>query len=136
MDFSPILAATAPIKLHLAALAVAVPLAPVQILAPKGSPLHRALGRIWVAAMAIAAASALFILDRPLSPHVGPFSWLHLLAIFTLWSLWRAIRAARAGRIAEHRGFMLGLAFGALLVPGLFAALTHGRILNLALFGR
>ena len=135
VNIAPILAAAWPIKVHLAALVIAVPLAPVQLLAPKGTPVHRALGKIWVAAMALVALSALLILDHPVPPNLGPISWLHGLALFTLWSLWRAIRAARAGRIEEHRGFMFGLAVGALAIPGAFAIFVPGRVLYRALVG-
>ncbi|MFI5015319.1 MAG: DUF2306 domain-containing protein [Hyphomicrobiales bacterium] len=131
MTLAPLIEAPAIIKLHVAAVSLAVVMAPVQLLRPKGTPLHRALGRAWIAAMIIVCVSALLILDRPVPPNLGPISWLHLLALFTLWSLWRAVHAARAGEIGQHRGIMRGLVFGALAIP--FA--VPGRIMFQTLFG-
>ncbi len=51
------------------------------------------MGWIWVAALVVGCVSALFILDRPVPPHIGPVSWLHLLAVLTLASLWQAVGA-------------------------------------------
>jgi len=83
MTLDPLLDAPADIKLHVAAIAVALVLAPVQLALPKGTPRHRLVGWIWAAAMVLACVSALAILDRPIAPRFGPLSWLHLLAVFT-----------------------------------------------------
>jgi uncharacterized membrane protein len=129
MNLAPLLDAPLVIKLHVAAVAAAVSIAPFQLLLPKGTAAHRALGRIFVGAMVAVCVSALFILDRPIPPHLGPVSWLHLLALFTLWSLWRAIGAARSGEIARHRANMRGLVFGALAIPFVVAFSVPGRIM-------
>jgi uncharacterized membrane protein len=135
MTLAPLVAAPLIIKLHVVAVAAAVVIAPIQLLRRKGSPTHRALGRVWVGAMVAVCVTALFILDRPVPPHLGPFSWLHLLALYTLWLLWRAIGAARNGDVARHRGNMHGLVFGALAIPFAFAVSVPGRIIFKVLFG-
>jgi uncharacterized membrane protein len=56
MTLAPLLDAPAIIKLHVAAIALAVTLAPVQLALPKGTGRHRLLGWIWVVAMATAAS--------------------------------------------------------------------------------
>jgi uncharacterized membrane protein len=135
MTLAPLIGAPAIIKLHVAAVAAAVLIAPVQLIRPKGTPAHRAFGRVWVAAMIAVCVSALFILDRPVPPNLGPFSWLHLLALTTLLGIWSAIRAARRGEIDRHRAIMRGLVFGALAIPFIFAFAVPGRIMFETLFG-
>ena len=135
MTLDPLLNAPAPIKLHVAAIAVALVLAPVQLALPKGTPRHRLVGWIWAAAMALACLSAFAILDRPIPPRFGPLSWLHLLAIFTLVMVWRAVGAARRHDIARHRATMIPLALLALGVPLIFAFAVPGRIMFRTLFG-
>jgi len=70
------------------------------------------------------------ILDRPVAPNIGPISWLHLLAAFTLILLYRAARLAQAGKIDEHRKAMLGLIVFGLGIPALFAVATPDRIMH------
>jgi len=135
MSLAPLLEAPLAIRLHVAAVCIAVVLAPVQLTAPKGTPRHRAMGWIWIAALIVACVSALFILDRPIPPHLGPFSWLHLLALLTLASLWRAVAAARRHDVARHRRIMRGIAWFALGIPFVAAVAVPGRILFRVLFG-
>jgi uncharacterized membrane protein len=135
MTLAPLIEAPLIIKLHVTAVAAAVMMAPMQLLRPKGTPAHRALGRVWIFVMIVVCVSALLILDRPIPPNIGPFSWLHLLALFTLLSLWRAIHAARGGEIERHRAIMRGLVFGALAIPFVVAFAVPGRIMFKALFG-
>jgi uncharacterized membrane protein len=135
MTLDPLLAAPPNIKLHVAAIAVALVLAPVQLALPKGTPRHRLVGWIWAAAMALACVSALAILDRPIPPRLGPLSWLHLLAVFTLVMLWQAVRAARRHDVTRHRATMTALALFALGIPLIFAFAVPGRIMFRALFG-
>lgn len=135
LSLAPLLDAPLAIQLHVAAICVAVILAPLQLILPKGTPRHRAMGWIWVAALVGACVSALFILDRPIPPHVGPVSWLHLLAVFTLTSLWRAIAAARRHDIERHRRIMRSIAYFALGIPLIVAFAVPGRIMFQVLFG-
>ena len=81
-----------PIPHHALAAFAAVILGAVQLWMRKGGRVHRTLGYIWVALMAIFALSSCFIHELRL---VGAFSPIHLLNIFTLWSLYMAIRAAK-----------------------------------------
>ena len=114
----------------MAALA-ALGLGAAQLLSPKGTTLHRALGYLWVTLMAGVALSSFFIHEIRL---VGLFSPIHLLSIFTLFSLGWAIYAARQGDVVRHRIIMLSLFFFALVVTGAFTLLP-GRIMNAVLFG-
>ena len=97
----------------------------------KGGRVHRIMGYIWVALMAIVALSSFFIHELRL---VCAFSPIHLLSIFTLWSLYMAIRAAKDRRINAHRRWMQSLYVMALLITGAFTFLP-GRTMHMVLFG-
>ncbi|WP_064742139.1 DUF2306 domain-containing protein [Inquilinus limosus] len=135
MSLAPLLDAPLVIQLHVAAVCVAVILAPPQLILPKGTSRHRAMGWIWVAALVAGCVSALFILDRPVPPHIGPVSWLHLLAVFTLASLWQAVASARRRDVERHRRIMRRIAYFALGIPLVVAFAVPGRIMFRVLFG-
>ena len=134
MNWQPLLNAPLQIHLHVASVAAALVLVPVQLALPKGAPLHRATGWAWVAAMCGVCGSAFFILDRPVPPHIGGVSWLHLLAAFTLAGLWRAVAMARRGDREGHRRAMLSLVILGTGVPLFFALALPGRIMNRLFF--
>ncbi|MGO1076900.1 DUF2306 domain-containing protein [Inquilinus sp. CA228] len=135
MSLAPLLDAPLAIQLHVAAVCIAVILAPLQLILPKGTPRHRAMGWIWTAAVVGVCISAFFILDRPIPPHVGPVSWLHLLAVLTLASLWQAVTAARRHDVERHRRIMRRIAYLALGIPLIVAFAVPGRIMFQVLFG-
>jgi uncharacterized membrane protein len=64
----------------------------------------------------------------------GPWSPIHLLAIFTLVMLPLAVWRAHRHEVAQHRRAMLGLFFGALVIAGLFTFLPD-RIMHAVVFG-
>jgi uncharacterized membrane protein len=135
MTLAPILAAPLPVQLHVAAAILAIALAPFQVILPKGTPPHRIIGWTFAVSMIVVCLSAFLILDNPVPPRVFGLSWLHLLAIFTLFMIFRGISAARRGHVQKHRRAMLGLVFGALLFPAIFAFAVPGRIMHQVLFG-
>lgn len=118
------------VALHLTTVLPALPLGLYLLLARKGGPRHRLLGKIWVALMLVAALSALGI--RHLN-H-GQFSAIHLFVPLTIIGLWRAVATARSGRIATHRTTMIALYLGGLIGAGAFA-FAPARIMGLWLFG-
>ncbi|MBG0808702.1 DUF2306 domain-containing protein [Methylosinus sp. H3A] len=134
MDFQPLATAPPEILAHVAAVAAAILLAPAQFVLPKGTPLHKSIGRAWVGAMIAVCASSFFILDRPTPPHIGGVSWLHLLAVTTLALLWRAVRDARRGRIRAHRIGMACLALLGIGIPLVVAFAVPGRIMHRLVF--
>jgi uncharacterized membrane protein len=131
MQFAPLLTANVPIKIHVASVAVVIVLTPIQFLLKRGGTRHRALGKIWMVAMALTALSSFFISTIRM---IGPFSPLHLLAIVSLISLALAYRAARRGDSVTHAWTMISLTIFALFIPGVFT-LWPGRIMNAVLFG-
>lgn len=116
------------ILLHLAAALIAIALGLRNLMAEKGTPIHKKLGWIWVALMA--GLSLVSFSIQEINP--GGFSWIHGLSIFVLINLVLAIRAIRQGKVARHRSIMLGVMAG-LLIAGLFA-LAPGRAIS-GLFG-
>ena len=82
-------------------------------------------------------ATALVSLCMP--ARVGPqllghWGVIHLLSLFTLNVVPCAYLAARRGNIHAHRGNMIGLYVGGILVAGAFA-LAPGRLLHGWLWG-
>jgi|SRR5688572_30582883 uncharacterized membrane protein len=83
----------------------------------KGTPSHKLLGRIWVAAMIAVAVSSFWIFE--IRRGAGP-SWIHLLSVWTLISLAAAVWFIRRGNVRAHQGFMVGT-FAGLAIAGILA---------------
>ena len=132
MTLAPLLAADGAIRLHAFAAMAAFILGAVQLGAPKGTIPHRTIGWVWVALMLAVSVSAFWIHTIRLW---GPWSPIHLLAIFTLVMLPVAVLHARRHRVQQHRIAMLSLFFGALVIAGLFT-LFPGRIMSTVVFGQ
>ena len=131
MTLAPLLAASAPIQIQVVAAMAAFGLGIVQLAAPKGTVPHRALGWVWVLLMLVVSISAFFIHAIRLW---GPWSPIHLLAIFTLIMLPVAVLHAHRHRVAQHRIAMISIFGGALVIAGLFT-LVPGRIMHDVVFG-
>lgn len=131
MTLEPLLAASLAIQIHAFAAMGAFAVGIVQLAGPKGTRLHRVLGWSWVLMMVTVAASGFWIHEIRL---LGPWSPIHLLSVWVLAATPYAVWAARRKRIRAHRGTMIGLFAGALIVAGLFTFLP-GRIMNQVLLG-
>jgi uncharacterized membrane protein len=126
-----LLNATPAIQLHAFAAMTAFVLGLVQFSAPKGTIPHRTIGWIWVVLMLTVSISAFWIHQIRLW---GPWSPIHLLAIFTLIMLPIAVLNAHRHRVPQHRMAMTLIFLGALVVAGLFT-LVPGRIMHAVVFG-
>jgi uncharacterized membrane protein len=131
MTLTPLLEATPAIELHAFAAMSAFALGLVQLAAPKGTLPHRTLGWIWVTLMLVVSITAFFIHQIRLW---GPWSPIHLLAIFVLTMLPIGVLAAHRHNVVRHRNTMIGLFVGALVIAGLFT-LVPGRIMHAVVFG-
>jgi uncharacterized membrane protein len=131
MSLAPLLQASPAIQLHAFAALAAFVLGLIQLAAPKGTLPHRALGWVWVTLMVAVGISAFFIHEIRLW---GPWSPIHLLAIFTLVMLPIAVVHARRHAVERHRWAMVSIFAGALVVAGLFTLLP-GRIMHAVAFG-
>ncbi len=133
MTFDPILSAPLAVQIHLSVAIVGVLLGPVAIYRQRRDLLHKAVGRVWVLAMAVLAISGFFIPAQVL-PIIGFFGPIHLLSVWTLISLVWGIRAILRRDVARHRATMRGLYWQALGIAGLFTFLP-GRRMNAMIFG-
>jgi uncharacterized membrane protein len=131
MTLAPLLAASPVIQLHAFAAMAAFALGIVQLSAPKGTLPHRTIGWVWVLLMLAISISAFWIHQIRLW---GPWSPIHLLAIFTLIMLPIALLHARRHRVARHGVAMISIFCGALVIAGLFT-LVPGRIMHAVAFG-
>jgi uncharacterized membrane protein len=123
MTLAPLLAADSAIRLHAFAAMAAFALGVVQLSAPKGTLPHRTLGWLWVLLMLAVAISAFWIHAIRLW---GPWSPIHLLAIFVLIMVPLAVLHARRHRVAQHGWAMISIFAGALVI---------GRIMHAVVFG-
>jgi uncharacterized membrane protein len=124
VTLAPLLDAPPIIRFHAALAFAAVGLGALQLLAPKGTLPHRAVGWAWALLMVLVAGSSLFI-------HTIP---IHLLSLFTLAVVPLAVFQARRHNVAAHRSAMIWIFTLALVVTGLFT-LAPGRIMNKVMFG-
>ena len=131
MTLAPLLNASPAIQVHAFTAMAAFALGAVQLAAAKGTLPHRALGWIWVGLMAVVAVSSFFIHELRMW---GPWSPIHLLAIYVLITLPLAVLAARRHERERHRRAMIGMFVGALVIAGLFT-FYPGRIMHAVLFG-
>jgi len=131
MTVAPLLQAAPAIQIHAFAAMTAFALGVVQLAAPKGTLPHRTLGFTWVALMLVVSVSAFFIHELRLW---GPWSPIHLLAIFTLIMLPVAVWAAHRHAVERHRRAMIGIFVGSLVIAGLFT-FAPGRIMHAVAFG-
>jgi uncharacterized membrane protein len=115
---------------HLGTILIALVLTPYMLLRPRGTKLHRRLGKIWVAAMTATAVISLLIRHSDQTY----FSVIHILSVFVLIMAPRVWLTARKHDVAAHRGTVRGLVTGALIVAGYFT-LLETRLLGHWLFG-
>ena len=64
----------------------------------------------------------------------GHFGFTNLFSVLVLFSVPAAIMAIKRGDIAAHRGHMVGLYVGGILIAGTFAFMP-GRLMHQVLFG-
>jgi uncharacterized membrane protein len=132
MSLAPLLNASPVIQLHACAAMAALALGVVQFAALKGTLPHRTIGAIWVALMVVVSVSAFFIHQLRIW---GPWSPIHLLAIFTLLMLPLAVWQAHRHNVAKHRRAMISIYIGGLVIAGLFT-FVPGRIMHAVVFGQ
>ena len=131
MSLDPLLSAPLAIQLHAGSALSAMLLGAVVLLMRKGTPLHKALGRVYAVLMLVVATSAIFINELRI---IGPFSPIHIFVPVTYGTIAIAIWRIRMGDVIGHRAAMVSLYFGALFLTGAFTLLP-GRRMHDVLFG-
>ncbi len=133
-DAAPILNASLAIKVHLATVLPAFALgAYLLVFSKKGAPHHRVIGYIYLALMTITAIAAIFVHEVNSEGFLG-LSPIHLFVPLTFWSVHQAIDGARNHRLNQHRGAMIGLFFGGLIIAGALTFLP-GRVMHAVFIG-
>jgi uncharacterized membrane protein len=110
------------VLLHIVVAVPAMLLGGVVLWRPKGTFIHKLLGRIWVALMLVTAVGSFGIKSS------GQFSWIHILSTVTIVSIVAGLIAIRRGRRRTHQRCMQG-AYTGLIVAFVFTLLP-GRILG------
>lgn len=119
----------AAVMFHVATVIPCVPLGLYLLIARKGTAMHNALGKLWIALMVVTATSTLFI-------HQGmALSWIHIFVPITYRAAWIIVSSARKGDIKKHKSEIVSLFLGALMIPGVAAIALPGRLMNVMLFG-
>ena len=137
MTLEPLLHAPLAVKIHVATIVPAFLIGTWQIfLSTKGAALHRFLGALYLVLMTITAAAAFFI-RNPLNTDpfsLRGFSWIHVFVAVTLFGVGSTIYALLTHNRRAHRGSMLGLYVGGILIAGALA-FSPGRIMHSVVFG-
>lgn len=118
---------TPAIVLHLAAALAALAVGIAILVRTKGTAAHKALGRVWVGAIAVTALVSFAIRGG------GGFSWIHALSVWSLISVAMGVTAIRRGDTRGHRAWMLSLYAGT-AIAGAFTLLPS-RLLGKFFFG-
>jgi uncharacterized membrane protein len=118
---------------HLATVVPAFTIGTWLMVSRKGSRLHRAYGRLYMALMLATGVITLFMPAFVGPTFLGHFGFIHLFSLLTLWSVPAAWFAARRHDVLAHRGYMIGLYVGGILIAGAFAFMP-GRLMNQWLF--
>lgn len=118
------------IAFHLATALLALLLGLIVLLRPKGTPAHKAMGRVWGAAMAATAISSFGIMG--IRDGAG-FSPIHILSVVVLVTLTSAVWSIRRGNVRAHAINMIS-AFAGTAIAGAFTLLP-GRVLGDFFFG-
>ncbi|MET0170117.1 MAG: DUF2306 domain-containing protein [Aliihoeflea sp.] len=117
------------VQFHVATVIPAAFLGAWLLARPKGTPVHRLLGKIWMGLMFVTAASTFFIHELRV---IGDFSPIHLISLYVMVSCFTAVRAARRHNIVAHRRTVAGMYLGGIVVAGAFTFLP-GRIMSTSL---
>lgn len=100
----------------------------------KGDSLHRLLGKIYMLLMLITATITLFMTAQVGPTLFGHFGFIHLFSFLVFYSVPSAFLAIRNGNLILHRGNMIGLYVGGILIAGAFT-FVPGRLLHAWFFG-
>lgn len=119
---------------HLASVVPAFFIGTYLLIRHKGTPLHKALGRLYMGLMLFTAAVTL-VMPAEVGPALfGHFGFIHLFSVLVFISVPNAYFAIKKGDVKRHRGSMISLYVGGLLIAGSFT-FVPGRLLHGVFFG-
>lgn len=103
------------------------------LLRRKGTTVHKRLGRAY-AVLILFTALVTLLMPAVVGPRfLNHFGFIHLFSVLVLVSVPAAVYSIRRGNVAAHRGHMVGVYVGGILIAGTFA-LMPGRLLHGWLF--
>lgn len=130
MNWKAFTEASLVIKFHWIAAMLALVFGIIMLIRKKGTPSHKLIGRMFIILMLVTATSSFWIREI----NRGAFSWIHIFIPLTLFASWEAIHYIRKGNVKSHKRAVIGMFFGALLIPGLFT-FVPGRRMWMLFFG-
>lgn len=120
--------------LHFATVAPAFLLATFLLIMPKGTPLHKLLGKL-VMLLILATAIITLFMPATLGPSLyGHFGFIHGISVFVIYSIITAYVAAKRGNIKAHKAKLVGVYVGGFLIAGSLAFMPE-RLLHAWVFG-
>lgn len=138
MTLEPLLEAPLVVQVHAFGAMAAFVVGAVQFAAPKGTLPHRTVGVVWMALMAVVAASTIWITHpvEPGDPFWARYSPIHFFTLLTFFGLASAAMFLLRGgpALKRHAGPLAGVFIGGLVVAGVLAFLP-GRIMHQVAFG-
>ena len=120
--------------LHLATILPAFLIGTYLMVRRKGTSHHRLLGKVYLSLMVITALITLFMPAKVGARLFDHFGFIHAFSLLALYSAPTALLAARRGNIKAHRGSMIGLYVGGILIAGAFT-FAPGRLMHDLVFG-
>ena len=119
--------------LHLATILPAFLIGTYLLLNRKGTPSHKLLGKTYMLLMLVTAAVTLFMPAGIGARFLNHFGYIHIFSVLVLYNVPVAYLAAKRGYLQTHRGNMIALYFGGILIASSFT-LMPGRMLHDWLF--
>jgi len=136
LTLEPLMHAPLAVKIHVATVVPAFLIGTYLIFfSRKGAPLHRVLGFTYLTLMTITSIAAIFVhIPNSGLPQLFGFSPIHLFVPLTLFGIVGALRGAWTHNIPQHRGSMLSVYIGGILIAGSLAFMP-GRMMHALVFG-
>lgn len=119
--------------MHLATIVPAFLIGTFMLMRPKGTPVHMLLGKAYMLLMLLTAVVTLFMPATVGPQFLSHFGFIHIFSVLVLLNVPKAYFAARKRDIKAHKGAMIGLYVGGLLIAGSLA-LVPGRMLHQWIF--
>ncbi len=119
---------------HLVTVVPCIFLGAYGLLAKKGTPIHRTLGKVYMILMLFTALITLWMPADVGGRFLNHFGWIHLFSFLTIWTVPTAYLAVKKGKIKSHQRKMVLLYIGAIGIAGGFT-LAPGRFLHEFFFG-
>ncbi len=138
MNLTPLLEASWVVQVHAFAAMAGFVLGLVQLIAPKGTLPHRALGVVWIGIMSIVAGTSIFIYREiePGEPFWARYSFIHIFTIVTIFGIVSGILILLRGgpSLKRHAWPFISVFIGGLVIAGGFA-FAPGRLMHEVVFG-